>query len=294
MANFAQILVAADYSECSDEALRLGARLAHAFRGRLLVLHLVPLEIPGLFGELSAVALVDAQRITRETDRLRKHVGTVLEGSDAMPPVEVEVQWGSPHLDLVPYAVNRRVDLIVLGTHGRSGLKHVLLGSVAERAVRTAPCPVLTVRTGAAGRVGKLRPATRVARGESGALRLSEVGSVMHRAITVRPDDLLSVARDQMASASVRHIPVVDGGRLVGMLADRDLAAHVGQLDRTRVNAAMTPDPITVSRDVTIDTAARMMIDRGVRALPVVDGEEIIGIISTSDILEDYARAARG
>ena len=55
----------------------------------------------------------------------------------------------------------------------------------------------------------------------------------------------------------------------------------------------MTPDPITVASDVTVDAAARLMIERNVRALPVVDGDRVIGIISATDILEDYVRASR-
>jgi nucleotide-binding universal stress UspA family protein len=57
-----------------------------------------------------------------------------------------ELRKGSPFLEIVRYAKDKNIDLIVLGTHGRSGLSHVLLGSVAERVVRKAPCPVLTVR----------------------------------------------------------------------------------------------------------------------------------------------------
>ncbi len=58
----------------------------------------------------------------------------------------LKTQVGSPHREIVRYATEHQVDLIVLGTHGRGPLGHMLLGSVAERVVRTAPCPVLTVR----------------------------------------------------------------------------------------------------------------------------------------------------
>jgi nucleotide-binding universal stress UspA family protein len=57
-----------------------------------------------------------------------------------------EAVVGRPFMEILGYAKDRHVDLIVIGTHGRSGLRHVLLGSVAERVVRKAPCPVLTIR----------------------------------------------------------------------------------------------------------------------------------------------------
>jgi nucleotide-binding universal stress UspA family protein len=57
------------------------------------------------------------------------------------------VRWGSPVEAIVAHADDKRVDLIVIATHGRTGLSHALLGSVAERIIREAPCPVLTIRS---------------------------------------------------------------------------------------------------------------------------------------------------
>jgi acetoin utilization protein AcuB len=105
---------------------------------------------------------------------------------------------------------------------------------------------------------------------------------------------MLSDAHGRMVHARVRHLPVVEHARLVGILSDRDLPAHTGQLDRTRVHVAMTPNPTTVTAEVSADTAARLMLEHRVRALPVVEGESVIGVLSASDILEDYVRAARG
>ncbi len=62
------------------------------------------------------------------------------------PSVVRAVRWGSPVDTIVSYAVDHRIGMIVIATHGRTGLSHVLLGSVAERIVREAPCPVLTIR----------------------------------------------------------------------------------------------------------------------------------------------------
>jgi len=291
MSAFAQILVPVDYSEPADAALRLAAELARAFKGRLLVLHLLPLEVYGL-GEYPIVS-GDGVRLAEETERLQAHVREVLEPHGPLPAYEVEVTWGSPYLHIVELAIERRVDLIVIGTHGRTGIKHVLLGSVAEKTVRLAPCPVLTVRPEAAEGV---EPIAEVERPEASRRppRRGEVGSLMrYRPVTVSPSDSLEAARVEMRTARVRHLPVVEEGRLVGMLSDRDLPAYSGQLERTRVHVAMTLDPVTVSPDTTVETAARIMLERRVRALPVVEGERIVGILSSSDILEDYIRAAR-
>lgn len=292
MGHFDQILVPVDFSECSDEGLRLAATLARAFKSRLLIVHVLPLDVLDLLGDFPTPA-ADATRIATATERLKHHVATVLEGREPLPALEVEVIWGTPHLDLAPYAIQRRVRLVVMGTHGRTGMKHILLGSVAERVVRLAPCPVLTVRAGTK-QPGSLHIERPLEPAGSKQVHIGQVGRMMtRRPVTIAPGDMLALARDRMALEGVRHIPVVDGTRLVGILSDYDLPAHAGQLERTRVNAVMTPDPITVSSDVTVEDAAQLMVNHSIRALPVVAGERVIGIVSATDILEDYARAAR-
>lgn len=290
-----QILVPVDYSEASSAALVMAADLARAFKARLLVLHLLRFDVFGATEFFPVVlpgqsTIGDELDLATEIERLERHVRQVL-GNDA-PAFEAVVDWGSPYHEIVTYAIERRADLIVIGTNGRTGIKHALIGSVAEKTVRLAPCPVLTVRADAfaAATVPAVDEPHRGASRPSGG-----VGRLMCRApVTVGPDDMLSTARAAMARAGVRHLPVVDGKRLVGMLSDRDLPEHVGQLERTHVHVAMTPNPTTVSADVSAETAARMMLDRRVRALPVVEGERVVGVLTASDILEDYVRAARG
>jgi CBS domain-containing protein len=287
MGGFSQILVPIDYSASSSAALRLAAEIALAFKGRLIALHLVPIEIYA-FADYPLVA-PDGVRLEEERARLETHVRAIL--GDGAPAFEVQVGWGSPFIQIVDCAIERRADLIVIGTHGRTGLKHALLGSVAEKTVRLAPCPVLSVRDGAAltETLGTVeRPAVR------GTAAPSTVGQLVGREpIVVRSTDTLDVASARMLEAGVRHLPVVDDNRLVGMLSDRDIQPHGGYLAQTRVNAAMTLNPATVSTDVATADAARRMLDRGVRALPVVDGERVIGIVTSTDILEDYILAAR-
>jgi CBS domain-containing protein len=277
---FSQILVPVDYSSPADAALGVAAGLATAFQGRLLVLHLLAIEVFALAE--SPLITSDATSLEDERGRLRAHVEKVL-GAET-PPYDVTVAWGAPYLQIVEHAIAYAADLIVIGTHGRTGLKHVLLGSVAEKTVQLAPCPVLTVRGD-----GVAEDAERtLSRGHG------RVGDRMDRApVTVRSDDTLDRARSRMAEARVRHLPVVDGERVVGMLSDADLGPHVGQLARTRVHVAMTPQPVTVPASAVVDEAARLMLAHHVRALPVLEGSRLVGVISSTDILEDYARVAR-
>ena len=138
------ILVPTDFSECSDAAVKYGYALAEAFGATLHLLNVVqdPYTMPWAaegfaapIGDLLADWEAHAKR------RLAESVPAA-----AASKTVVKTQVGSPHPEIVRYAVEQGIDLIVLGTHGRGPLGHMLLGSVAERVVRTAPCPVLTVR----------------------------------------------------------------------------------------------------------------------------------------------------
>lgn len=292
MTTFANILVPIDYEAPADAALRVAGNLARAAKGRLLVSHALPLPIYTMTEY--PIAPVDGAWIREETARLEKHARAVLEQDGEVPSLEVDVRVDTPALRILQIAAERRIDVIVMGTHGRSGLKHLLLGSVAAKVARLAPCPVLTVPVRRASHVGALAAEAHAAKPATTTAGPGEVGELMRRVpITIASDALLEEAQRKMAEHRIRHLPVVDGDKLVGMLSSVDLGPHVGQLGRTKVNAAMTPDPTTVGTGVDAATAARLMLERRVRALPVVDGERVVGVISASDILEEYARAAR-
>ncbi|MDE3078223.1 MAG: CBS domain-containing protein, partial [Chloroflexota bacterium] len=82
-----------------------------------------------------------------------------------------------------------------------------------------------------------------------------------------------------------RQLPVVEQGKLVGMLSDRDLHAHIGYFERTKVDAAMTPAPLTVGPTELAERLAHLLIEQRINALPVVDGDRLIGIVSKTDLL---------
>jgi nucleotide-binding universal stress UspA family protein len=139
-----KILVATDFSEPSDAALRYGRALAQRFDATLTVLHVADVVTTGMGAE--GGTFVEAQRHAEEAARLR--VDALLTDADrrALRARAVAIASILPAETIVGLAKRADVDLIVLGTHGRSGLAHLLVGSVAETVVRTAPCPVLTVK----------------------------------------------------------------------------------------------------------------------------------------------------
>jgi len=140
-----QILAPTDFSEYSKEAVAYAFELAQKFGAKLLLLHVIempayPVEgfVPPSIGstlieDLERQAWADLAQVLPEaqTDKIA---------------VTRQVVVGIPYRKIVDVAAAEKADLIVMATHGRTGLGHLLIGSVAERVVRTAPCPVLTIR----------------------------------------------------------------------------------------------------------------------------------------------------
>jgi len=138
------ILVPTDFSECSEAAVKYGFALANAFGATAHLLNVVqdPYTLPWAADAFAAP--VGDMLTDWEAQAKRRLVESVPDASAS--PTVLTTRVGSPATEIVRYATQHRIDLIVLGTHGRGPLGHILLGSVAERVVRTAPCPVLTVR----------------------------------------------------------------------------------------------------------------------------------------------------
>ena len=132
------VVVPIDFSEVSEAALVYGRNVARAFGARLHVLHVAENDFlrPTAADPHTLSAAIErrlAEKLTKD-DREVLHAVAVVRKSD------------TPAGEIVQYAVSENVDMIVMGTHGRRGIAHVLLGSVAEHVVRSASCPVLTVR----------------------------------------------------------------------------------------------------------------------------------------------------
>jgi nucleotide-binding universal stress UspA family protein len=134
-----RILVPTDFSDTSDAALDYARVIARRFGATLHLVHV--LEDPLIAEGLAAEAYIAEQPSIRAAmaDDARQRLAHRSEGAS------VEVVFGHGAATIVDYAQRRGFDLIVMGTHGRTGIPHMLMGSVAEKVVRTAPCPVLTV-----------------------------------------------------------------------------------------------------------------------------------------------------
>jgi universal stress protein A len=143
-----KILVPVDFSPASAQALAQAMTLAEPFSGSLHVLHTweVPTYLrPDLTVWSGDVSATLADHAKREAE---KNMHRFLEDARLLesPHVTSEVLWGAPYPTILAVAEEGGYDLIAMGTHGRTGLAHLVMGSVAEKVVRHAKCPVLTVR----------------------------------------------------------------------------------------------------------------------------------------------------
>ncbi|MGO9604735.1 MAG: CBS domain-containing protein [Candidatus Binataceae bacterium] len=112
--------------------------------------------------------------------------------------------------------------------------------------------------------------------------------------VCVSPDDTLAKARTLMDHGRFRRLPVVLGDKLVGIITDRDLRQHSGLLDSIKVNAAMTPNPVTVSPRNSAEEAAELMLQHKVGGLPVVDNGKVVGIMSATDLIRALLSVIQG
>jgi universal stress protein A len=141
-----RILVPTDFSKFSRAALTYATAFAEKFAAELHLLHVVQnlaVMIPDSVNVMPPLGPSIEQlsrAVTEALDRL------VAENHLESLKIQKAVREGTPFYEIIQYARETDIDLIVMGTHGHSGLVHVLLGSVTEKVVRKSPCPVLTVR----------------------------------------------------------------------------------------------------------------------------------------------------
>lgn len=149
MSPFDTILFATDFSENSDHAFDYAYTLARNFNARLIVIHVInePVDLRGFY-----VPHISFEKLEKEIEEgAEKMMDTFCHAR--MPDFtnyETVIAAGVPYEEILKKAADEKASLIVLGTQGRSGIDHFLFGSTAERVVRKAPCPVMTVRLPAA------------------------------------------------------------------------------------------------------------------------------------------------
>ncbi len=140
-----KILVPVDFSDFSEEALHKGLGLAEDYGATLLVLHVMLEPQTSMPYEV----YVDWEKIKAEvSEDSEKHMSRLIT-DDLKQRVNIEpiIAWGDPALKILQVAKDKGVDLIVMATHGRTGLSRVFMGSVADRIVRKAHCPVMVIRS---------------------------------------------------------------------------------------------------------------------------------------------------
>lgn len=133
-----KVLVPIDFEEASNAALIYARNLTKAFNGQLHILHVMDnIFLRAMANDPSAIEAGVVRQLEEhvtDDDRQTLHAVIAVRKSDA------------PAVEIVRYAKDEGINLIVMGTHGRQNVAHLLMGSVAEKVVRTAPCPVMTVR----------------------------------------------------------------------------------------------------------------------------------------------------
>jgi universal stress protein A len=143
-----RILVPTDFSDGSQSAMAYGVALVEEFGASLHLLHVVD--------EISGVDPVDLPLSSRQEVERKVGATAWTEFRNLLSPDEqsrvravLALEWGTPSVEILRYAKTHAIDLIAMATRGRGGVQHLLIGSVAESVVRSAPCPVLTVRRSA-------------------------------------------------------------------------------------------------------------------------------------------------
>ena len=145
MKKFSTVLVAVDFSDSSDNAFQMALSMAISFSARLLVLHVInePVDLRGFY-----VPHISFEKLEEEIEEGAKKMmeSFCRQNIHDFENFETLIVPGLPYEQIIGQAEEKSTDLIVLGTHGRTGLDHVLFGSTAEKVVRKSKVPVLTVR----------------------------------------------------------------------------------------------------------------------------------------------------
>jgi nucleotide-binding universal stress UspA family protein len=143
MINLKKILCPIDHSDCSKEALKYAVSFAMKDEAKLYLLHVIDIRSFDESLDTMTRQMPDDETIKQLKTKLFECVPEEIRND---MQVEALVVQGIPFAEIISIAKKNKVDMIVMGTHGRTGLAHIMIGSVSEKVVRKAHCPVLTVR----------------------------------------------------------------------------------------------------------------------------------------------------
>ena len=145
MKDFKSILFATDFSESSDHAFEYAFTVAKRFDARLLVLHVINelVDLRGFYVPHISIDKLEEEMAESAGKMMDKFIKVHSQGYEQIEPIVVA---GIPYDEILKKGEEESVDMIVLGTHGRTGLDHVLFGSTAEKVVRKSKVPVMTIR----------------------------------------------------------------------------------------------------------------------------------------------------
>ena len=150
MVTIKNILVPTDFSESATAAYAYAREMAAIFKSKIILIHVyepivfyseAPIGMPDLVDIEKNIYASSEQSLDRIIQEHFKN------DSGQMPGVEKLLVQGKPFIEIIRVAKEQAIDMIIMSTHGRSALEHILLGSVTEKVVRKAPCPVLTIRS---------------------------------------------------------------------------------------------------------------------------------------------------
>ncbi len=281
-----KVLLGIDQSECSSAAIRIVSGAAWPKSARFFV---VSASSPILFGPGEAMAGDGLTRILEEEESLHREMAARAAARlrKAGLTVEARTVRGSAQLVLVDMARSEKADLIIVGSHGRTGLKKAFLGSVASHVVTHAPCSVLVVKQPQL----QDRVLKRSGRGSEKEKAMKVEQLMTHEVETCTPDTNLAHAAMIMSRRNCGLVPVVEhgSGRLAGVITDRDIcmAAAVRRVDTHSipVGEVMTSRLITCAPTDDARIAMHRMSEAHVRRLPVVDRDgKLRGIVSLTDL----------
>ncbi len=144
---FRKLLLPTDFSDCSAEAARVARLLAERFGSRIVVLHVLdePAALDPMFRGDVPLELLRSRMEQFARENMDAFLAAHFSGFETLDTI---LAAGIPYREIIKKARESGAGLIVIGTHGRTGVEHVIFGSTAEKVVRIAPCPVLCVRMG--------------------------------------------------------------------------------------------------------------------------------------------------